>query len=63
MPHLQVISRRVAGDTRGGIAIEYALIAALVGIGILAGVKALANGDAGIWANTAARLINAMQGG
>jgi Flp pilus assembly pilin Flp len=63
MPHLQDVSRRVAGDTRGGIAIEYALIAALVGIGILAGVRALGSSDASLWANTAARLINAMQGG
>jgi Flp pilus assembly pilin Flp len=63
MSHLQDVSRRVAGDTRGGIAIEYALIAALVGIGILGGVRALGSGDASIWANSAARLINAMQGG
>jgi len=55
-------SVRLVRDSRGATAIEYALIAALVAIGMLAGVMALGSGNSSSWGNTTAKLTNAMQG-
>jgi Flp pilus assembly pilin Flp len=63
MAHLQDTSQQLARDTRGQTSIEYALIALVVSVAILAGLKALANGDSSSWGNTATQIINAMQGG
>lgn len=48
-------------DERGTTAIEYGLIAALVAIGMLAGLKALGSGNSGSWSSTADKANDAMQ--
>jgi pilus assembly protein Flp/PilA len=53
--------RRFARDERGATAIEYSLIAALVAIGMLAGLKALGSGNSGGWSSTANTASNAMK--
>jgi pilus assembly protein Flp/PilA len=53
--------RRFARDERGATAIEYSLIAALVAIGMLAGLKALGSGNSGSWSSTANTASNAMK--
>jgi pilus assembly protein Flp/PilA len=53
--------RRFARDERGATAIEYGLIAALVAIGMLAGLKALGSGNSGGWSSTANTASNAMK--
>ena len=58
------ISERVrsfARDERGTTAIEYSLIAALVAIGMLAGLKALGSGNSGSWSSTANKASDAMK--
>jgi Flp pilus assembly pilin Flp len=49
-------------DVRGTTSIEYGLIALLVAVGMLVGLKALGEGNASSWGNTAAKLSNAMGG-
>jgi pilus assembly protein Flp/PilA len=53
--------RRLARDKRGATAIEYGLIAALVAIGMLAGLRALGSGNSGSWSSTANTASNAMK--
>lgn len=54
--------RRVLSDERGTTAIEYGLIALLVAVGMLVGLKALGEGNASSWGNTAAKIGDAMSG-
>ena len=54
--------RSFTSDERGTTAIEYGLIAALVAIGMLGGLRALGSGNTGSWTNTADKASNAMQG-
>ena len=49
-------------DTRGATSIEYGLIALLVAVGFLAGLKALGQGTASSWGDTASKVSNAMSG-
>jgi pilus assembly protein Flp/PilA len=53
--------RSWARDERGATAIEYSLIAALVAIGMLAGLKALGSGNSGSWSSTANKASDAMK--
>ena len=53
--------RSFAQDERGATAIEYSLIAALVAIAMLAGLKALGSGNSGSWDSTANKAIDAMK--
>jgi pilus assembly protein Flp/PilA len=62
MQRLQAIACRLAGDTRGATAIEYGLIAALIAIGMLAGLSALGDGASSSWSRTANRVTTAMDG-
>lgn len=41
---------KIATDQRGATAIEYGLIAALIGMGIMAGLSQLSTGVAALWA-------------
>lgn len=41
----------IANDERGVTAVEYALIAALIGLGIVGGLSGLSGGVAGLWAS------------
>ncbi len=52
---------RFARDERGTTSIEYGLIAALVAVGMLIGLKALGDGNSSSWGNTAGSLTNAMK--
>jgi len=53
--------RSFAHDERGATAIEYGLIAALVAIAMLAGLKALGSGNSGSWGSTANKATDAMK--
>ena len=50
-------------DEEGATAIEYGLIAALVAVGMLVGLRALGDGNASSWGDTTNKLTNAMKGG
>lgn len=52
---------RFARDERGTTAIEYGLIAALVAVGMLVGLKALGQGNASSWGATSNTIANAMK--
>ncbi|MET0567830.1 MAG: Flp family type IVb pilin [Hyphomicrobiaceae bacterium] len=54
--------RRFLSDDRGTTSIEYGLIALLLAVGMLVGLKALGEGNASSWGNTAAKIGNAMNG-
>jgi Flp pilus assembly pilin Flp len=54
--------RRFLSDDRGTASIEYGLIALLLAVGMLVGLKALGEGNASSWGNTAAKIGNAMNG-
>ena len=58
----EALVRSFLRDERGTTAIEYGLIAALVAIGMLGGLRALGSGNTGSWTNTADKASNAMQG-
>ena len=53
--------RSFAQDERGATAIEYGLIAALVAVAMLAGLKALGSGNSGSWGSTANKATDAMK--
>jgi pilus assembly protein Flp/PilA len=53
--------RSFVRDERGATAVEYSLIAALVAIAMLAGLKALGSGNSGSWESTANKAIDAMK--
>ena len=57
----QAFVLRFAGDERGTTAIEYGLIAALVAVGMLVGLRALGEGNSSSWGNTSSALVNAMK--
>lgn len=44
-------ARRLRRDKRGATAIEYGLIAALIAMAMLGGLKALGGGAGGMWTN------------
>ncbi|KAB2910799.1 MAG: Flp family type IVb pilin [Hyphomicrobiaceae bacterium] len=52
---------RFVRDERGTTSIEYGLIASLVAVGMLVGLKALGTGNSSSWGNTAGSLTNAMK--
>ena len=52
---------RLARDERGTTAIEYGLIAALVAVGMLVGLKALGLGNSSSWGATAEKITEAMK--
>lgn len=54
---------RFRRDSHGTTAIEYGLIAALVAIGMLAGLKALGDGNSSSWGSTSNKVTSAMSGG
>jgi Flp pilus assembly pilin Flp len=62
MVRLRSLAARFGGDDRGATSIEYGLIALLVAVGFLAGLKALGQGNASSWGDTAAKVTNAMNG-
>lgn len=61
MARLNNVIGLFARDGRGTTAIEYSLIAALVAIGMLVGLKALGEGNTSNWGNTSDKISNAMK--
>ncbi|MFN3835775.1 MAG: Flp family type IVb pilin [Glycocaulis sp.] len=50
-------------DTRGATAIEYALLAGLIAIAIIAALSVLGGGNEGMWTNIQTQVSEAMGGG
>jgi pilus assembly protein Flp/PilA len=46
---IRTILRRLRADTSGATAIEYGLIAALICIAMMGGLRALGGGSGGMW--------------
>jgi pilus assembly protein Flp/PilA len=57
----RALLHRFGSCTRGTTSIEYGLIAALVCVGMLVGLKALGVGTSSSWGNTSNSLVNAMK--
>ena len=55
--------RRLAKNRRGGTAIEYGLIAALVVITMIAAFMQVADSTVGMWQNTNTKMATARAGG
>lgn len=54
--------RRLAGDRKGGTAIEYGLIAAIIVVTLIASFIQLANTTTGIWGNINTKMERARSG-
>ena len=52
-----------ARDRRGTTSIEYGLIAVLVAVGMLVGLRALGAGNSSSWGTTSNKITGAMKGG
>lgn len=52
--------RRLRSDKRGATAIEYGLLAALIAMGMIAGLTALGGGANGLWGKMSNRVDAAM---
>lgn len=61
MTTLRSFAKQFAANTRGTTAIEYGLIAALIAVGAIAGMRALGEGNNSSWGNTTSKLSNAMK--
>lgn len=48
---IRTTMRRLRSDKRGATAIEYGLIAALIAIAMMGGLRALGGGAGGMWGN------------
>ena len=56
-----MILRRLRRDQHGATAIEYGLIVALIGLGMLGALQGLGGGVNGSWGRTAAKVSAAMK--
>lgn len=54
--------QRLAGDRKGGTAIEYGLIAAIIVVTLIASFIQLANTTTGIWGNINTKMERARSG-
>ncbi len=54
--------RRFARDERGATSIEYGMIALLVAVGMLVGLRALGESNESSWNDTANKITGAMKG-
>jgi|RhiMetdeSRZDD1v2_1073273.scaffolds.fasta_scaffold1318163_2 pilus assembly protein Flp/PilA len=61
MQNLKTLAGRLVSDTRGTTAIEYGLIAMLIAVGCIAGVRALGAGNSSSWGGTATKITDAMK--
>ena len=55
------LTSRLARDKRGTTSIEYGLIALLVAVGMLVGLKALGDANESSWNNTSNKITSAMK--
>jgi pilus assembly protein Flp/PilA len=53
------LKRALARNKKGATAVEYGLIAALVCLGMLAGLQALGTATSGLWNNVSTKVRNA----
>jgi pilus assembly protein Flp/PilA len=60
MPRLKLPIGRYLSDKRGATSIEYGLIAMLVAVGMLIGLKALGAGNSSSWGDTSNKITKAM---
>ena len=60
MDAIRAMLRRLRADRRGATAIEYGLLAALIALGMLAGLSALGDGSTGLWGKVSTRVSDAM---
>ena len=60
MDAIRIYVRMLKSDERGATAIEYGLIAALIVIACMGGIKALGGGAGGMWTDIAAKFAAAM---
>jgi pilus assembly protein Flp/PilA len=60
MKNLSNLVSRLVADTRGTTAIEYGLIATLIAVAAIGGMKALGDSNSTGWGNTSTQLTNAM---
>jgi pilus assembly protein Flp/PilA len=51
MKHFKMLVQNYAGDESGATAIEYGLIAALIGMGLIGGASALSGSTNSAWNN------------
>ena len=61
MLRLNDLMRCFARDRHGATSIEYGLIALLVAVGFLAGLKALGDGNSASWGATSNKITGAMK--
>ena len=57
---IQTTGRKLRSDKRGATAIEYGLIAALIAVAAMSGMKALGGGSNGLWGKLDNRVDEAM---
>jgi len=55
---IRSILRRLRTDQKGATAIEYGLIAALIVIAMMGGLRAMGGGAGGLWSNIAQAVQN-----
>lgn len=60
MKNLKNVVSRLAADTRGTTAIEYGLIAMLIAVACIGGMRALGSSNSGGWGNTSSKISDAM---
>ena len=58
MNAIRSILRRLRTDQKGATAIEYGLIAALIVIAMMGGLRAMGGGAGGMWSNIAQAVQN-----
>ena len=60
MSAIRVILRKLRADQRGATAIEYGLIAALIVIAMMGGLRTLGGGSAGMWGKIQQNVADSM---
>ena len=60
MTAIRAILRRLRTDQKGATAIEYGLIAALIVVAMMGGLRAMGGGAGGMWGKINANVQNAM---
>ena len=58
MEAIRMTFRRLLADKKGATAIEYGLIAALIVVAMMGGLRAMGGGLGGMWSNISAQVQN-----
>ena len=58
MDAIRTVLRKLRTDQKGATAIEYGLIAALIVIAMMGGLRAMGGGAGGMWSNISAAVQN-----